>query len=130
MTDCSKHYMEEDDACPYCEIDKLNLQVYEFKSRICAGICGADFPGFAAGEHMPRCPFRTPCQRAHAPVSMPALYEDGIRSIQCGNCDIQVPLIPPMTEKRDESSPTWKSNCKCTGSFTRNGVCTRCGWPV
>lgn len=31
MSDCSKHYMEEDDACPHCEVDKLKLQVEEMK---------------------------------------------------------------------------------------------------
>lgn len=72
----------------------------ELKKTICAGICGVDFPGFAVGEHMLRCPFRTTCQRPHTPTSSPALYADGIRSIQCGNCEIQVPLLPPATEKR------------------------------
>jgi len=90
----------------------LELQIDALKKRICAGICGVDFPGFVNGEHMPRCPFRTPCKRAHAPVSIPALYEDGIKSIQCGNCDIQVPLIPPTTEKQkcDECGKP----CDCT----------------
>lgn len=32
--------------------------------------------------------------------------------------------------KRIEPSPTFTSQCKCDKSFVRNGVCTRCGFPV
>ncbi len=33
-------------------------------------------------------------------------------------------------EIRAKTSTLPPSKCRCTGSFNRNGVCTRCGWPV
>lgn len=99
---------EDWDLCAECadilkgRLDAANLQISELQKTICAGICGADFPGVESGEHMPRCPLRTRCHRAHVPISMPGFYEDGIRSIQCGNCDIQVPLIPPVVSKGND----------------------------
>lgn len=116
-------------ADPWCDshrrsviicIREINLQIDELKRTICLGICGVDFPGFQYGEHMPRCPLRTPCQRAHTPTSMPALYQDGIRSIQCGNCDIQIPILPPVTEKRVEVVP---KKCAVCGWSAHSGRC-------
>lgn len=94
-------YSLSDVARLIAERDMALLQIDKLKRTICAGICGVDFPGFQYGEHMPRCPLRTPCQRAHTLTSMPALYQDGVRGIQCGNCDTLIPNVPPITENRN-----------------------------
>jgi ribosomal protein L40E len=102
------------------------LQVDELKERICAGICGVDFPGFEAGEHMTRCPLRTPCKRPHTPVSIPTLYEDGIKSIQCGNCEIQIPLLPLATERPNHVCEKCGAAQPPMSIYTF-GVCQKCG---
>jgi len=33
-------------------------------------------------------------------------------------------------EIRSKSAQIVARRCHCTEAFTRNGVCTRCGWPV